>query len=286
MASIFSRPYYSDPSLRLRLWQAVLFGLFVFVFLYVFKPFGLQVLGSRLPGIVLGFGLVTFCAMVLLNVLLPQFFKNYFDERNWTLGKELLQVLLNIALIGTGNFLFFAFYISGTFSWPIFWWFQFSAFAVGAFPVSIYLILKEKGSRHKYEQEAKLLTGGIKKTMFGQEVANLITIEGQNSRESLTIPAQSLLYVQASDNYLDIFFEDKTVQRHTVRATLKSAKKRLESFPFFLRCHRSYIVNLEKVYRITGNAQGYKLHLEGVEEPVPVSRQYNELVNERFTTRP
>jgi hypothetical protein len=285
MLSFLKRPYYTNVSLLFRLKQATLFGFFVFAFLYVFRPFGIDNLGERLPAVSLGFGLVTFLSMVLLNIILPLFFKDFYSERGWTLGKEILQTLLNITVIGAFNFLFFSFFISHNFSWAPFLWFQFSAFAVGAFPVSIYLILKEKGTRHKYEKEAKLLTGGIKKAMPGQEIAHLITFEGQNSRENLTIPAQSLLYIQASDNYLDIFFEDKTVQRHTVRATLKSAEKRLESFPFFLRCHRSYIVNLEKVYRITGNAQGYKLHLEGAEEPVPVSRQYNDLVKERFTTR-
>jgi len=37
-------------------------------------------------------------------------------------------------------------------------------------------------------------------------------------------------------------------------------------------------VNLDKVEKITGNAQGYKLHLETPELFVPVARKYSEIV--------
>jgi DNA-binding LytR/AlgR family response regulator len=46
------------------------------------------------------------------------------------------------------------------------------------------------------------------------------------------------------------------------------------------RCHKSYLVNLAKVNHVSGNAQGYKLHLKDVEDQIPVSRKLNEEIKE------
>jgi hypothetical protein len=52
--------------------------------------------------------------------------------------------------------------------------------------------------------------------------------------------------------------------------------------PQFYRCHRTCLVNLYRVYKVSGNAQGYKLHVEGVEELSPVSRSLNEVIREKL----
>ena len=285
LGSLFKRPYFTETSARYRLKHAALFGLFVFIFLFVFRPFGLGSLSVILLIVCAGFGVVTFIAMVILNVFLPRLFTNFYKEEDWTLGKEMFQTALNIILIGCFNFLFFSFLISKNFSWTSFLWFQFSAFAVGAIPVSIYLILKEKSSRIKYETEAEQLSGEIEKNKSKPETYKAVTFYSQKSKENFTIQPENLFYIQASDNYLDIFYDNGTLQRKTIRNTLKSAQDKLNDYPVFMRCHRSYIVNLEKIIRITGNAQGYKLYLEGIEETIPVSRQYNNLIKDRLTTR-
>lgn len=284
--TLLKRPYFTDTSARYRLKHAAFFGLFVFIFLFVFRPFGLGSLSGILLIVCAGFGFVTFAAMVILNVFITHLFKKFYKEEDWTLGKEMFQTILNIILIGCFNFLFFSFLISNNFSWKAFLWFQFSAFAVGAIPVSIYLILKEKSSRIRFETEAQQLSGKIEKNRNKAEVYNPVTFYSQKSKENFTIKPDLLFYIQASDNYLDIFFGNGTLQRKTIRNTLKSAQDKLNDYPVFMRCHRSYIVNIEKIIRITGNAQGYKLHLQGIEEPIPVSRQYNNLIKDRLTNRP
>ncbi|NNK69400.1 MAG: LytTR family transcriptional regulator [Flavobacteriaceae bacterium] len=41
-----------------------------------------------------------------------------------------------------------------------------------------------------------------------------------------------------------------------------------------MRCHRSYIINVDHVQHISGNLQGYQLELSGFQDLVPVSRSY------------
>jgi DNA-binding LytR/AlgR family response regulator len=45
-----------------------------------------------------------------------------------------------------------------------------------------------------------------------------------------------------------------------------------------VKCHRSCIVNLDKVVKVSGNAQGFKLHLKETDFVVPVARKYSEVV--------
>ncbi len=67
-----------------------------------------------------------------------------------------------------------------------------------------------------------------------------------------------------------------------LRTTLKSISEAFEGIDKILKCHRSYIVNLHKVSRFSGNAQGYKLHFREGEELVPVSRALNSTIKSLF----
>ena len=63
-----------------------------------------------------------------------------------------------------------------------------------------------------------------------------------------------------------------------LRSTLKKMEEQLANHPAFFRCHRMYLVNLKLVNTVSGNAQGLKLHLSSLEEPIPVSRSLTETV--------
>jgi DNA-binding LytR/AlgR family response regulator len=69
------------------------------------------------------------------------------------------------------------------------------------------------------------------------------------------------------------------------RSTLKKMEGQLQAYPFFYRCHRAYIVNMNKVVHISGNAQGFKLHLAGLDDTIPVSRSLNEEIGEKLSKR-
>lgn len=67
-----------------------------------------------------------------------------------------------------------------------------------------------------------------------------------------------------------------------LRSTLRRMEDALASWPQFFRCHRTYLVNLDKVAHVSGNAQGYRLHLEGLDDTIPVSRNLNDIVDAKF----
>ncbi len=285
MFAFLKRPYYTNTSGWSRLRQAVLFGLFVFLFLFVFEPFQIGNAGRQLLLLSLGFALVTFLSMVILNIVLPRFFPSFYAETRWTLGKEILQTTLNLFFIGVFNFLFFSVTIAGHFMPGVFLWFQFSTVAVGVFPLAAYFILNEKQLRKRYEISAADLSVDLAAKGRTEE-GRLAELQGQQDKELLRFRSDQLLFIRSADNYIDVFLSGDSRQRRTIRATLKSAQEQLAHYPFIQRCHRGYIVNLNQVVRVGGNAQGYKLFLANSDETIPVARQYNDLIKNHMAARP
>lgn len=110
-----------------------------------------------------------------------------------------------------------------------------------------------------------------------------INLEG-TSRESLSLPsADDILYVESDANYVNVYYlAGDALQRKTLRATLKSVEEQLRDCPSMLRCHRAFIVNMNRVVSVSGNSQGYRLRVQMTDAEVPVSRQYSVVVYERL----
>ena len=94
----------------------------------------------------------------------------------------------------------------------------------------------------------------------------------KTERKYVRIDLTELLYVETVGDY-SIF--KTTSQQFTVHATLKSVKERL-SMPNFLKVHRSFIVNLDKIKDIEDSSL-----LIG-DKVIPVSRNHRNRLMERI----
>ena len=63
---------------------------------------------------------------------------------------------------------------------------------------------------------------------------------------------------------------------------MKELESALSPYSNIIKTHRSFLVNLLHIHSVSGNAQGYKLHLSNFDEPVPVSRNMIEDFNARM----
>lgn len=62
---------------------------------------------------------------------------------------------------------------------------------------------------------------------------------------------------------------------------MKELEQKMEVFPEMVRCHRSFMVNIEKVLKSEGNPNGYLLYLSAQLPQIPVSRSYHQLCEEK-----
>ena len=95
----------------------------------------------------------------------------------------------------------------------------------------------------------------------------------------------NLLYVDSADNYATIHYLNKSKVSHfLIRNSLKWMEKNLTSRSPLVRCHRSYIVNLDKVKVFRKTKDGIFLELDAENIPdIPVSKTYYEAVMAKFS---
>ena len=108
---------------------------------------------------------------------------------------------------------------------------------------------------------------------FSLEREKLLPIVTQQKSDDFDLNPEEFLFAKSEGNYLEIYFEkgDKA-NKVLKRMTLKELESQLQSFPHFFKTHRSFLVNLQKVAQVKGNAQGYQLEIKSFSDTLPVSR--------------
>jgi two-component system LytT family response regulator len=82
------------------------------------------------------------------------------------------------------------------------------------------------------------------------------------------VPTDQVILCEASDNYTFLYLKNKS--KITACRSLKEMEEQLQDFPFFIRVHHSYIVNLNEVTRYIRGDGGYLVMTDG--STVNVSR--------------
>ena len=102
----------------------------------------------------------------------------------------------------------------------------------------------------------------------------LININSNLKKESLTFRANEFLFVTSDGNYAIFYlYRNNEIKKVSIRNSISKIEKQLSEFPNFFRCHRAFIVNINKVVTKKGNALGYLLNIANCDIKVPVSRQ-------------
>ena len=272
-----------------------LIGAFVGGFLLVFQPFGLADWHTTDKIFkILGFGAITTGVMLLFNAatrLLPRFFA----EDRWTVGREIVKILVLILCIALANRIYLNWLLGGSMQGG---WLQsiWMTFVIGIFPTIGVVLTNYILQLRKYQQQAAHLllhkqpsdTPSLQTdTPVGAESKNTIVdlpfgnqrlvLVAENEKDTLQLDRADLLAIESSDNYCTVFYRKNGVLgKELVRSSLSRLENQLGAGTPFVRCHRSYVVNLDRVERVSGNAQGYKLHLLAGQLVVPVARKYND----------
>jgi len=291
MFSILRQPNAVLAPAPVQIRGAAVIGLFIGLFLLVFQPFGLSQWETEQKWFkIIGFGLITFAFTSLHFTLWPALFPRFFAERNWTVGRSIAYILLNILTIALGNFLYLGFLLDLPFRWGNMLWMVLVTLAVGIFPTTGVVLWGYIRRLRRYQNTAATLHPVHQPTtdvparenprqhkLTATADSPLISLIADNERDTLSLAPADLLFIESSDNYCTVYYLlNGKLQKPLLRSSLSRIETQLANFPRLVRCHRSFIVNLDKVERVTGNAQGYKLHLPDGNLEVPVARRYNE----------
>lgn len=294
MATLLQQPFPTFTPGKRGVLVCFLAGCCVFLILFVFKAFGMHNLPTgRRFYFALCFAAATFIVSLLHAVILPLVVPFVFREEKWTVAKEIVFFLWVIICVAIAN-VFVDHWLDGS---RVDIKHFFSAIgmttAVGIFPVIISIVVKQQSLLRRFSTEAKQIEDKIfpgtpsmpidRPVLPIEKAASVnstfVELTGENMQDKLQLPIDSLLYMHAADNYVRIFYSSNSEVRNSIlRSPLRKMEETLAAFPQFYRCHRTYLVNLHKVVHISGNAQGFKLHLAETPDLIPVSRSLNKVI--------
>ena len=110
------------------------------------------------------------------------------------------------------------------------------------------------------------------------------TLFDNNGVLKLSVSSANLYYVEADDNYIKVWYADQqgALQTYMLRCRLKTVE---ESFAGsdLIRCHRKFIVNMQKVKVLQKVGAVYEITLDNEAiAPIPVTKTYIGNVLEKF----
>lgn len=272
--------YLSQPApINDRPWMSVTICIIAVVFiLAVFEPFSYRLNSAGQFRVLLGFAFVTLIASSTVFFLFPRLFKEFYCPQKWTVKRNLLNNV--VVLLIFGCFVVFYDYVilmqQPTGYFPVIFIIDlFATLTIGIVPLTFITILIQNSALKRNLNNSNEMNQALS-VRAKSETDNplLITFNG-SKKESLTIKPTDILYMEASGNYVNIhYFQDNKVTSKLLRTTIKQIEEEIQDQPGFFRCHRAFIININQITKVSGNAQGYKLAFSGTTDEVPVSRTY------------
>ena len=97
MLSVLKKPYPCNKDLKDNLVVTTIISVFLFFFLYLFEPFDTVITYTTSVAVI--YTAIAFVVSYFIAAILPMFFSDYFSDKNWTVGKEILHMAFIVFVI-------------------------------------------------------------------------------------------------------------------------------------------------------------------------------------------
>ncbi len=201
----------------------------------------------------------------------------------WTVGKEFLHIGIVLFLIGLGNFFMRDIIYNNPENWSVrYLWEEIrNTFMVGMLILALVVPLNYIRLLKKNQTSLSQLIQPVSETKAN--LSDNLLIQTQSKTDDFTLNPNLFIVARTDGNYTECFIaHEEGIQKLVKRITLSDLEKQLAAYPYILKTHRAWLVNLYKVDKVTGNAQGYQLLMQGFTEKPPVSRSLISNFNNKY----
>ncbi len=271
MNNFLQKPYPFNEDLRHNAKIILFISLGVLVFLLLFQPIEISAFSTRqVFYLFTGLAISTFLVLSLNLMVLPSLFPKVFDNSVWNIKREIFWNIWILLTISGSDLIFY----SKLFGLIDITFYDIARIILlGFLPVSVLIIINQDRLLKSHLKSAQQLNNKLNLGRLQKE--KLIHIKSDYKKDDLLINAKSLLFIKSADNYIEVYFlADGMVNKQMVRSSLNNAELAIQEFDFIIKCHRTFIVNVNHVVEIQGNSQGLKLDFKDVDSPVFVSPKY------------
>jgi len=273
MSSFATYSYPKSESYKEILLSSIAAGLLIYIFLIVFQPFGTENFRHQYKYLLLfPYSVIFGSAFLAADLSIIRF-------RDWNIGSELLKVTGILFLASILSYFYNTLFISQvTLSLGNYLYMFLYCLAVGIPISTIYILSRYIYLKRTHEKTAEEVSRQLA-DQNNPTVATfnkILSISVNNT--DFQIPEENFICAQSMENYCSIYFsENDQVRKHVVRISLSKLLDQVQT-DSIKKCHRSYIVNLNQVKNLKGNAQGYRLFLSQIDFEIPVSRSFISLI--------
>ena len=264
----------------------ILISLFVGFFILIFQPFGISNYNAEWRYYFeMGYGIVTFCVLIIDLFIFPLFLDEWFVSHKWTVKKQIIWQIWILFSIGLGNFLYSSFFLHFSDGFKGFLIFQFYTVVVGILPILMTTVLHQNALLSQNLRLANDFNTGFN---FSKEILpsnEKIHFMSENNKDKLDLNLSDFIYLGSNGNYIQVFYLVNNEPKNLMlRNTLKQIEEQVKENPSIIKCHRAFLVNKDKILTVKGNSQGLRLVLKGTNTEIPVSRNYSRVLKEILNT--
>ena len=116
-----------------------------------------------------------------------------------------------------------------------------------------------------------------------KEHSDLIHFYDEKGILRLSVKNFNLYYIESDVNYITVYYtQNEEMQQYTLRSSLVKIEESVD-FESLIRCHRSYLINYDKVKSFKKEKDGGVIELDHSSNPtIPVSKTYISTLLEKF----
>lgn len=259
--------------------------LIILAFLLLFKPFGVYNPELKMHYLLICFFHAIAPALILFTYFgILNYSKKAKDPIKWTLLKEYIQIGIILILMGTTSFLMrdLLYNNPNNWSWNYFFEEIRNCLVAGTFfyfflRLSSFYFESKNGSPFVL-QFTPLAIEPAKTTL-----ESTIFINTHVKQDDFSLDIDQLLFAKADGNYIELTKSNENkITTEVKRISLTQFEAQIIDYPHFFRCHRTYLVNMFKIEKMSGNSQGYLLSFHETDIKIPVSRKQIDSFNNRY----
>ncbi len=252
---------------------SLLVGLFVAIVAVGVQPFGLADFTNDAKTLYLiGFGIVAFVGMLVAKFVLPSILSNFYNDQQWTVGRQIVHLSATILIVGTLIMLYSNYFNITALTFVDI----LKTVAVCILPIAITTFIQQKLFHNKFSTTAENINSSLEsinppvsKQLFP------VMVFGESGQKLSLIPNQ-LIYAETSKDSTDFYWQSLMgVEKTTVQTPLAQVEKELAAHPQFVRLHRNFVINMRGIHKVEGNARGYRLRIARTKHEIPVSWKFH-----------
>ena len=269
----FCKPYDLINDNRIKFIYSIGGSLFILFFLWFFGPFGIVLFEDTVKFKFLSSICITGAIILLIHIYILQ----DIIIKNHTIGTIVIWLTWMVLVVGFSNFVIYMIYFhNGHLIWKGLPIMLFQTFLVGLLPILFIIILYNTYYLKKRIKVINQINFNLSRYQSKIPARSVLTFTSANLRDVISVDSNSLLYITSADNYVELYWlENKQIKKCLLRKTLTEMEKEIKrQCKHIERCHHSYIVNINQIKSISGNSGGYRIILNGIDSPFPVSRKY------------